>query len=171
MAKPVPSKLHVNSFGVKKGLLQDIIHSEEGFYFLPLDSKQKTDIYNKGTLDGTKKPIQMYAQYEALPFGDHHSVLVVRSNEIELTNAMQFKGRISLDKLYVISVQEVDTFINSVCFECERYGESNCALQTNYFCAEEDRDRFRDSTWFSVQNEKRQQRKLRRESKRTAFPV
>jgi hypothetical protein len=167
LPKPRPIEVHVNSKGTKKHhKFQELIHDEDNFLFLPLDGRLKTDLYNKGLLDGRKRAVAMkrsFADCEEAVFA-----LAVARDVIsgQLTSKDEFVGCVSLDKTYLIVTREANRFIQNYCLECEQYGTPQCFKELDYDCAEEDRDRYRDTPYLMQQQEIRKARR-----KRTPFPV
>lgn len=159
-----PIVVHSNSVGKKKGMFQKIIHSECEYYFIPMDGKRKSTIFSKRIVDGTKESIQLYSDFESSLCEDTSSVLAIRREQIQTSdrNGLLFIGRASLLYFWVIDVREAHRFITSYCYECEAFGSANCSESMDFYCAEEDRDRYRDSTWLAVQKEIREQRRSRR---------
>jgi hypothetical protein len=158
MLKSRPVEVHVNSRGKKNLKLQELLHSEEDHLFLPVDAVLKTDLFNKGFLDGRKRPIQFKPSYDTSH--EEQFVLAVEKLIIQdkLDDQNRFYGLVSLEKTFLINVREADHFIENVCMDCEFYGEAGC-FRNEFACAEEDRDRFRDSPHFESLKEIRQDRK------------
>ncbi|KQN96816.1 hypothetical protein [Paenibacillus sp. Leaf72] len=157
MTKPRPIELHVNSFAKNKYLkFQEIIHSENQYYFCEMDGKKKTEFFNRGLIDGRRHGL-------LLKGGFFHcenvlGVLAIKRCDVDsYINEGLFTGVISLDKTYLIQAREADSFIQNYCLDCEVYGEAAC--YANFACGEEDRDRFKESSWFELQKAKRKERK------------
>jgi len=166
MAKPRPIELHVNSMGAKKHLkLQEMIHDEVGYFFIPIDGRRKTDLYNKGLLDGRKGAIPLFSSFTECSY-IHEAVLAIPRGVISsyLSPKGDFIGVIQLDRTYLIDTREANRFIKEVCFECEYMGTPQC-FKKDYRCAEEDRDKYRDTPYRIRQQEIRKARR-----KRTPFP-
>lgn len=164
MPKSRPVEVHVNSRGRKHLKLQELLHSEEGHVFIPVDAALKTDLLNKGFLDGRKRPIQFNLSYDSS--NEERFVLAVEKGIVQgkLDDQNRFYGLVPLDKTFLIHVREADHFIENVCMDCEFYGEAGC-FKNDFACAEEDRDRFSDSPHFETLKEIRQERKSQ------TFPV
>ncbi|WP_336788370.1 hypothetical protein [Paenibacillus sp. MMO-177] len=164
MPKPRPLEVHVNSKGKKYLKLQELIHAEDTHFFLPVDAPRKTDLFNKGFLDGRKAPIPLKTSYAESH--EERFVLAIEKGSVisNLDRQNRFYGLVSLEKTFLIEVREADRFIENICMECEYYGEAGC-FQNDFKCAVEDRDRFRDSPHFEALKEKREERK------RQTFPV
>lgn len=164
MPKSRPVEVHVNSRGRKHMKLQELLHSENTYLFLSVDATYKTTLFNKGFLDGRKHPVQLQASYEESH--DECFVLAVErglvQNKLDAQN--QFFGILPLERTFLIDSREADQFIENVCMDCEFYGEAGC-YSNNFTCAEEDRDRYRDSPHFEALKETRQERR------RQTFPV
>ncbi|MDH6674949.1 hypothetical protein M2277_005648 [Paenibacillus sp. LBL] len=163
MPKPRPIQVHVNSTGKKQNKLQELIHSQQGFVFLPLNGKLKTAIYNKGFIDGRKQPIRIEHSYESCS----GTVNVLAFSSIDFShkiNGRQITGVVPLDRTFLISANEADRFISSVCEMCDYLGDPDC-FRRDFRCSEIDRDKYRDGAWFELKQE------LRKERKRFAFPV
>lgn len=171
MGKPRPTILHVNSFGKKRGLFQDLMHSEEGYYFYPLDGKQKTLLFIKGKLDGEKRDIKLFSSFSECLTEVVTDVLVFHAQDLNVSERKNLIGNVSLDISFLIQVKEAEMFLQTYCYECEAYGESGCAKMMEYFCADEDRERYRDTPWFYKQKEYRLQRKEKRNVKKSTMPV
>ncbi|MEC2129363.1 hypothetical protein P9G84_10320 [Brevibacillus centrosporus] len=159
-----PIVVHSNSVGKKKGTFQKIIHSVHEHYYIPMDGRRKSTIFSKRIVDGTKESIQLYPDFESSVREDTISVLAIRREQIQTSdrNGLLFVGRASLQSFWVIDVREAHRFITSYCSECEAFGSANCSESMDFFCTEEDRDRYRDSTWLAVQKEIREQRRSKR---------
>lgn len=165
MAKPRPIELHVNSKGFKHQKLQELIHDEDKYLFLPIDGQRKTDLYNKGLLDGRKKAIQLFTTYSEC--SDLASAIIAIPRKpwsSQITKSGAFIGVIQLDQTFLIDTREANRFIEQYCYECEFIGEPLCFKQ-GYNCADEDRDKYRDTPYLLRQQEIRKARR-----KRTPFP-
>lgn len=141
-----------------------MLHSDNGYVFLAVSPKLKTDLYNKGALDGRKRPVQLLPSYDF--FNETASFLAV-SREIareKMNDQFLFSGYLSLDKMYLIDSREADKFYMSVCMDCEYYGETNC-FENEFRCGEEDRERYRDTSHFESLKD------IRRERKPKTLPV
>lgn len=167
MAKPRPVELHVNSKGAKKHQkLQELIHEEERFLFLPIDGQLKTDLYNKGLLDGRKRAFKLYETYSEC--SDLETAVIAISREAistQLTLNNRFTGVIQLDQTFLIDTREANRFIEEFCNECEFVGTPQCFMKIGYDCADEDRDKYRDTPYLMRQQEIRRARR-----KHTPFP-
>ncbi|MFC5402315.1 hypothetical protein [Cohnella soli] len=159
MPKSRPVEVHVNSRGRKHLKLQELLHSEGTHVYLSVDAKRKTDLFNKGFMDGRKRPVQLQSSYEECR--EEKFVFAIEKGIVEdkLDDQFRFSGLVSLDKTFLINVREADQFIENVCMDCEYFGEAGC-FRNDFACAEEDRDRFRDSPHFEALKEKRQERRL-----------
>ncbi|MDC0764859.1 hypothetical protein POF51_29495 [Brevibacillus sp. AG] len=159
-----PNIVHVNSFGKKTGKFQEIIHCEETYYCFPVNRARKSIYYAKQTVDGRKEPIQLYSDFASSLRYDTTSVFAIEKNKIQeyIQNGLFFTGKMSIQSFYEVEVSEAQRFVEQYCNECEAIGEKNCASTMELFCAEEDRSKYRDSTWFSVQRELRLERKRKR---------
>lgn len=163
MPKPRPIQLHVNSTGKKQNKLQELIHSQKGFVFLPINGRLKTAIYNKGFVDGRKHPILLEQTYESCSSTDE--VIAFSSIHFaQVISNLQLTGVVPLDQTFLISTSEANRFLSSVCEECEYLGEPDC-FRRDFRCAEIDRDKYRDGAWFELIKE------LRKERKRFVFPA
>lgn len=166
MPKPRPIELHVNSFGTKHLKLQEMIHDEEGYLFLPIDGRRKTDLYNKGLLDGRKAAIPLYSTYSEC--SDLQDAIIAVPREAvnsNLTLKGEFIGVIQLNRTYLIDTREANRFIQDYCNECEYVGTPQCFRELEFDCAEEDRDKYRDTPYLMRQQEIRRARR-----KRMLFP-
>ncbi|MGV2886069.1 hypothetical protein [Paenibacillus taichungensis] len=168
MAKPRPIELHVNSKGAKKHQkLQELIHDEDKHLFLPIDGRRKTDLYNKGLMDGRKEAIPLYTSYSEC--SDLHAAVIAIPRETIssfLTPKDEFIGVIQLDRTFLIDTREANRFIQDFCNECEYVGTPQCFKELDYDCAEEDRDKYSDTPYLMRQQEIRKARR-----KRTPFPA
>lgn len=164
MPKSRPIEVHVNSRGRKYLKLQQLLHSDDEHVFLPVDAKLKTDLFNKGFLDGRKRPIQMQPSYDTS--NEETFVLAIDKGAVQKNMDGQFRffGLVPLEKTYLIQVHEADQFLKNVCMDCEFHGESNC-FKNEFTCGKEDRDHFRDSPHFETLKE------IRGERKRQTFPI
>ncbi|WP_240416513.1 hypothetical protein [Paenibacillus periandrae] len=163
MGRPRPIEVHSNSKGKKHLVFQELIHAEEGYAYIPVDGSFKTDLFNKGLLDGRKKAIKFnrsLSECESLWV----LVLPLQLFEANLTNK-SFVGVISLDRTYLVRMKEAGAFIKNVCMTCEEYGTHNCYLSLSFDCGEDDREQYRDGSHFEFQKE------IRRNRKQKAFPV
>ncbi|WP_103108560.1 hypothetical protein [Brevibacillus reuszeri] len=159
-----PIIVHVNSFGKKRGKFQEIIHSQDEYSFIPLDSRRKTMYFARKLVDGTKESIQLYPDFESSLREDTKSVLAIEKSKIKeyTTNGLFLSGRVSIQHFHLIEVAEAQRFIRDYCFDCGHLGEPQCAQTLQWHCAEEDRERYQDSAWFEIQKELRKQRKEKR---------
>ncbi|MEB9897773.1 hypothetical protein P4K96_30660 [Bacillus cereus] len=163
MSKPRPMVVHVNSKGKKQYKLQELIYSQDSYVFIPIDGKMKTDFFNKGFIDGRKRPKRLEMSYDSCP--STKEILAFSSIEYsdKISNQM-LTGVVPLNHTFLISTREADRFLSHVCQLCEYYGEPNC-FRADFLCAHDDRDKYRDSTWFSLKKEASIERKQH------AFPV
>ncbi|KGP81942.1 MULTISPECIES: hypothetical protein [Paenibacillus] len=163
MPKAKLVSVHVNSKGRLQLLFQKIISGTEKFYFVPLDGKLKTAIYNRGFLDGRKRKLKCDRD---VPLGVAKHILVIPGALLNDDNFQQgdwFVGTLSLELLYMMSNDEAARFIENECSNCEYQGQPSCF--NLYQCYEDDRDQYMDSPWFDVL------RTIRKERKRSkAFP-
>lgn len=161
MAKPRPLEVHVNSKGARKHLmLQELIHDEEQYLFLPLSGHFKTDLYNKGFLDGRKEVVQLYQTYSEC--SDMQPAVLSMSRGLvnqDLGKNNEFSGIIRLDKTFLIHTLEANRFIQNYCMDCECIGMEKCYKQLEYDCGEEDRERYRDTPNLMRQQEIRKSRR------------
>jgi hypothetical protein len=162
MPKPKPVEVHVNSKGKKQNKLQELIHSQKGYVFLPIDGKMKTDLFNKGHLDGRKEPFRLERMYDSC--SGTKEVLAFSSTDFtDKISNLQLTGVVPLDKTFLISTGEADRFLSTVCENCEYAGMPNCFLQ-DFRCTEVDREKYRDGAWFELKKDRV------RERKQLAFP-
>ncbi|SEB27660.1 hypothetical protein [Paenibacillus sp. 276b] len=165
MPKPKPIVLHVNSKGRKKHLMfQKIISGSMDCFFLSMNGHLKTAIYNRGFLDGRKHSIQLEDEFPL--YVEAKSILILPKDDLKdgVISGTSFIGVLSLDMLFVIDNQEATTFFEVECDSCEFYGSHACFK--NYDCADEDRARYKDSSWF--EHIKFHKKELKRGK---AFPV
>lgn len=153
-----PIEVHVNSLGKKHHIFQEILHAEKGYAYVPVDGPMKNKLYNKGFLDGRKKAVPFY---KSLFECESQWALVFPVPEKE-GNSQHYIGIISLNKTYLISIQEAERFLQNVCMNCECYGISKCYLSSSFDCGRDDRDQYRDGSWFEMQKEIRRNRKNRK---------
>ncbi|MDN4067518.1 hypothetical protein QYF50_06385 [Paenibacillus vini] len=163
MPKPRPIEVHVNSSGKKKYKLQELIHSSNGFAFLPIDGKKKTDLFNKGFLDGRKQPVPLEPTYESCS-GTNEVLAFSIKNFSDKVKNLYLVGVVPLDQTYLINSHESDRFLASFCSECEYSGMHNC-FSNDFPCADADREKYKDGSWFELKKE------VRKERKSFAFPV
>ena len=164
MAKPRPAFIHVNSTGKKKYKLQELMHSQKGYVFIPIDGNKKTDLFNKGYLDGRKQPIPLEPTYESCSRAAVGVIAFSSTEFADKINFTQLTGVIPLDRTFLITIREADHFLSSVCEDCEYFGMPDC-FRKDFPCAEEDREKYRDTTWFELKRESQKERK------RLAFPM
>lgn len=162
MPKARPIEVHVNSMGKKKYKFQELIHSRKGYSFVAIDGKQKTELFRKGYLDGRKKPVHLESTYDSCS-GTKEVIVFSSSEYATKINRSQLIGVVPLNQTFLISTREADRFIKLSCEECEHYGTRSCYRQ-GFRCAEDDREKYRDSTWFTLKKD------ARKERKRLAFP-
>lgn len=168
MARPQPKQVHVNSFGKKHHLMQRFIHESSEYYYVSLSGTDKTILYSKLLLDGRKRPVTVS---ESLESCDDDWVLVFPRSSIPGQSILKdglFVGYLSLDKTYIIRLSEAQNFQTQFCFECEMYQMESCYAKLDYDCGAEDRERYRDTSWFEIQSEIRAERERK---KKPAFPV
>ena len=79
------------------------------------------------------------------------------------TQCRELIGNIPLNRTFLLFCREVERFTKSVCQDCEYYGTPDC-FRNEFRCAEDDRDKYREDSWFSLQRE------VKKERKRLAFP-
>ncbi|OMF66937.1 hypothetical protein [Paenibacillus glucanolyticus] len=158
MPKAKPVSVHVNSKGRLKLLFQKIIAGAELFYFVPMDGKLKTAMYNRGFLDGRSK--RKVKCDRDLPLGVAKHILVIPATLLNDDNFQQggwFVGTLSLELLYMMNNDEAARFLESECSNCEYQGQSGCF--NFYQCYDDDRDKYKDTPWFDVLRSIRQERK------------
>lgn len=162
LSKPKPVPVHVNSTGKKKYKMQELIHSSAGYVFIPLNGRLKTDLFNKGYVDGRKLSVVLEQSYEDC--AGVSEVLAFSSTEFShKINNRELIGNIPLNRTFLLFCHEVERFTKSVCQDCEYYGTPDC-FRNEFRCAEDDRDKYREDSWFSLQRE------AKKERKRLAFP-
>lgn len=164
MPKSRPLEVHVNSKGRKRLKLQELLHSDGDHVFLAVDPKMKTDLFNKGALDGRKHSIQLQSTYDAS--NEASFLLAVEREAVQgkIDCQLRFFGFVPLDKTYLINVHEADHFYKTVCMDCEFLGDTGC-FRNDFACGEEDREQFRDTPHFERLKE------IRGDRKRQTFPV
>jgi hypothetical protein len=163
MPKPRPVEVHVNSKGKKQYKLQELVHSQKGYVFLPIDGKLKTNLFNKGMLDGRKHPIRIEQTYDSCTGAKD----VLCFSSIEFANKIcnqQLTGVVPLDQTFIISTGEADRFLSTICENCEYLGIRDCFLR-DFRCTEVDREKYSDGAWFELKKE------FRTDRKRIAFPL
>jgi hypothetical protein len=134
------------SKGTKKFIFQDIIKNTDKYYYLLLDGKMKTNLYNKGVLDGAKKPLPLF-EYRmdlvpeekwilAIPKFSVHSDMI---NE----NEKYFVGRIGIVKTYILKSNSIGTFLEYSCSltECQYDGKKDCFNLNEFDCSLPNRKR------------------------------
>lgn len=162
MSKLTPVPVHVNSTGKKKYKMQELIHSQTGYVFIPLNGKLKTDIYNKGYVEGSTLSVALERSYEDC--SGVTEVLAFSSSEFpHKINNQDLVGNIPLNRTFLLFCREVERFTKTVCQDCEYYGITDC-FRNDFKCAEDDRNKYREDSWFALQRE------VRKERKRLAFP-
>jgi hypothetical protein len=163
MPKPRPVEIHVNSKGKKQYKLQELIHSQKGYVFVPIDGKMKTDLFNKGLLDGRKHPVRLERTYDSC--SGTKEVLAFSSTDFsDKISNLQLTGVVPLDQTFLVPTGEADRFLSTICEDCEYLGMHDCFLR-DFRCTEIDREKYCDGAWFELKKD------LRKERKRLAFPV
>jgi hypothetical protein len=143
MPKPRPVEVHPHSMGAKRLKLQEMIHDEEAYYFIGLDGSTKTDLYNKGFLDGRKRPVQLHPYYEDC--NNSTWVLALKRKVVrDKVQADNFVSILPLNETFVIVTREAERFKERYCQDCEFAGSSKCFLEADFDCAEEERDSYKD---------------------------
>lgn len=163
MGRPQPIDVHPNSKGKKHLKFQELLHAEEGYAFIPIDGKQKTDLYNKGLLDGRKREIPFFS---ALTYCESPwSIVVPLPLIVGKTVNNTFVGVLSLDQTYLVKLSEANAFNENVCMTCESFGTEKCFMMADFDCGVDDREQYRDTSWFEMQKE------IRKHRKQKAFPA
>ncbi|KJD43310.1 hypothetical protein [Paenibacillus terrae] len=163
MGRPKPIEVHVNSKGSKHLVFQELLHAEDGYAFIPVDGRYKTDLYNQGLLDGRKRAVHFFSTLFECE-SPWVLILPFQTAEESLINC-SFFGVVSLDQTYIVNMREAVTFLNNVCMQCEVYGTDKCYFSLSFDCGKDDREQYRDSAWFEMQRE------IRRKRKERVFPV
>ena len=137
--KSTPSIIHVRSKGKKSNIFQKIIRSEN-YYLVPLTGEIKTDLFNKGIVDGRKKPIQLYI--ERTDFSRFYSFKWILAIEKHLIDAyvsadMKFTYKLALSKTYLLYTNEINLVEEKWCPLCEE-----CGVNEDYLCSKVPRKEF-----------------------------
>lgn len=157
MPKSRPVEVHQNSRGKKHHKLQEIIHSEDGYWFLLLDGSLKTDYYNKGFVDARKRTLKLERRYLDCDPGSWILAFEREKVKDKVINE-SFIGCIPLELGYLIDFKEAYKFYESVCELCDLCGTPKC-FEIAENCGSEDRDRYRDYSHFEYQKELQKERK------------
>ncbi|QNR65101.1 hypothetical protein IAQ67_14330 [Paenibacillus peoriae] len=163
MGRDRPIEVHVNSKGSKHHVFQELMHAEDAYAFIPVDGRYKTDIYNQGLLDGRTRAVNFFSTLFECE-SPWVLVLPLQTAKGNLNNN-SFVGVVSLAQTYIVRMREAVTFLNNVCMSCGEYGSAKCYLSLTFDCGEDDREQYRDSSWFEMQKE------IRRKRKDRVFPV
>lgn len=137
--RPTPVEVHVRSKGKKKNIFQKILRSGE-YYILPLTGEMKTNLYNKGILDGRKKPIRLHEETEDFSrFYRFKWLLGVRKSDVEayLTDQLLFTYKLDITRTFLIYTHEISLIEERWCPWCEE-----CGVNGNYFCSTIPRQEF-----------------------------
>ncbi|GAB6427742.1 hypothetical protein bcgnr5372_37950 [Bacillus luti] len=167
MSKPKPKKLHAYSVGKLHWLFQRSLHHNEEYLYLPLTGKKKTDVYNKGFLDGRRIPVSLYTDIEAAASVNGVKELLVIEKELlgdKLNKDNQLISTLSLSEAFEVKASAVISFLENYCYHCDLFGEKECFAKLSYDCAEEERERFTESHWHQVRIENRKERKQRKKT-------
>lgn len=157
MGKPRPTEVHPYSKGVNKFLFHDIVINNHAYHYILMDGKQKTDAYNKGSINGMKKPVPLYtfSSYveDKEPSKENQRNTkekwllaipkeVVSSRMIDEKKSL-FVGKVGVVKTYLLKMHNIETFLEYNCTlrECPYQGAEDCFKKNPFDCSSPNRKR------------------------------